>query len=213
MSLSSLWDRFVSFFIGENIAILGQRATGKTSLLTFILTGKVVTEHHATVSTRKLIKKSDSYQRMQNIGCSLRICDSLKDYSGSSDNFKNDWIEAAKESSVFIYLFNVAHWIEDPHSVESQILIDINFLAPYLDGKKTGVFFIGTHADQINFDMYPKYRNYSNISDDLSNELFFNTVIANVQQYQIKTPVVLHCADLHTKHGLESLINILFKGK
>lgn len=208
MSFFSLWDAVASFFNGKIVVVLGQRATGKTSLLTYLLTGQVVTKHEATVGVEKITKDSESFRRMKEIGWDVRLCNSLKDYSGSSDNHKNHWIQAAKDSHIFIYLFKVNEWLEYPERVESQIETDIEFLGPNMSGKKMGIFLIGTHTDLVDYKVFPQYRDKSKLADAISGDKFFKLLKSKFPKDQVP---VIYCSNLNTEKGLERLIKIMFK--
>lgn len=48
------WETIKKKFSGKSIVILGQRATGKTTLLNYLLKGEITLKHEATIGVKKL---------------------------------------------------------------------------------------------------------------------------------------------------------------
>lgn len=90
-------------FNGKSIVILGQRTTGKTTLLNYLLKGEITLKHEATIGVEKV---KISKKKLADLGWDVRLNSIQKDYSGVTSNYEQ-WLKALKNADIFIYLFKI----------------------------------------------------------------------------------------------------------
>ena len=171
------WDKIKKFFNGKRVIILGQRASGKTTLLTFLMTGKLPISPEQTIGKIKI--KKEKNLSMKDLGLDVKMIKLAKhsyDLGGSSDNHQN-WKHEVEKSDILIYLFRVDLWKIKPHDIEKNIQQDLNVLKDVVFKKKDMmVRVIGTHIDldpDFNINDEAKYR------EEIANEAF----VMNIQNF------------------------------
>jgi hypothetical protein len=129
-------------FAGKSIAVIGERATGKTTLAQFLSTGEIPEEYEQTLDekryTGRTIKLTD---------LNLKVTE-INDVPGDSEYYKQ-WKSAVWNSEVVYYLARADKIVESEHT-RARILRDVKHLCGWLEenpGKH--LFFIGTHCDLI----------------------------------------------------------------
>lgn len=131
----SLWDQIVIAFGGEQLALLGPRLSGKTTLHSYLLqTGNVFPE-------QTLAPERTRSNRNTELG--LRIRSGL-DVPGGEASYA-DWRGQFQKSSKVFYLFD-AHKVRTDEEYADRVKRDgreIRGWGP--DGKR--VMMLGTHAD------------------------------------------------------------------
>ena len=64
------WEKLKKLFNGKSIVILGQRATGKTTLLNYLLKGEITLKHEATIGVEKV---KISKKKLADLGWDVRL--------------------------------------------------------------------------------------------------------------------------------------------
>lgn len=153
------WKKTSSFFKGKKLVILGQRGTGKTTLLNF-----VVKQHNiawvnkilaASLQSKNLKTVQDIYEQttskvkvQRSLGFFSTWSSKTYDVGGSEDHHAI-WESEAKNADVLVYLFRVDLWKKDPEQLESSIEKDLLVFKKILDSRKEkSSFIIGTHIDK-----------------------------------------------------------------
>ncbi|MFC2996738.1 GTPase [Acinetobacter sichuanensis] len=197
------WEKLKKLFNGKSIVILGQRATGKTTLLNYLLKGEITLEHEATIGVKKVkvIKK-----KLADLGWDVRLNSTQNDYSGVTSNYEQ-WLKALKNADIFIYLFKIDEWIIDEGSVENQIEKDIKNIQKELNGKNIPMFIIGTHLDLLEGIEFNNQEEKLDLISDLQNEGFFKGIKSRLNEEDSK--VYLHFGSMKDEIGLNEIIHFI----
>ncbi|GEM_PF-2118070 len=145
-----LRDQIVKKVKGKKIAILGQRATGKTTLLKFLINGEITITYKQTLMKKKITKQKKfflSYLELKSSKAASYINADSYDVGGSEDQHAT-WKEVATDADVLIYLFDINKWLSNSQ-LESQIESDIKVIERIIRDKPSQkIMLIGTHLDQ-----------------------------------------------------------------
>jgi GTPase SAR1 family protein len=147
------------FLKGEKLVILGQRGTGKTTLLNFLIRQHNIHLLHkileASSSPHNLKKIQDIYEQTTSKvkvkrGLGFFSIWSSKTYDvGGSEDHHAIWESEAKDADVLIYLFRVDLWKKDPDQLELSIEKDLLVFKKIFESRKEKkTFIIGTHIDK-----------------------------------------------------------------
>ncbi len=136
------WEKIKKKVLGKNIVVLGQRASGKTTLLNYLMTGEVVTEYEQTILGKK-IRKTKNFKLSE---LPWRISSTMMDVGANEDNYKK-WRELVRNADVVVYTFRADLWSAEPdlqeRNIENQLALIKNELKP-----TTHTFIVGTHLDK-----------------------------------------------------------------
>lgn len=206
--LTNAFDGLYKSIFGKNVVILGQRATGKTTLLRFLQTGEMTLQHQATTGVSKIKQTKEGKKRLKDLNWSVKLAKIQKDYAGTTGDY-SAWKEAAREADLFIYLFNISEWVENRETVEIQLSKDIDELSSVLDGNKdVQIFIIGTHLDKLGArNLYASYEDRCKFIDDLQNILFFKGLRESLGSGQ--RSVHCHIGSLNTHKEMAETINYI----
>jgi GTPase SAR1 family protein len=89
------WDEICAFFAGKQMAILGPRQVGKTTLINFLQHGSIPSEYTATLAE---IATNAKRVKLKDLKCLLK---SSYDVPGMEDAY-NQWKTLVKESDIII---------------------------------------------------------------------------------------------------------------
>ncbi|MBE9402049.1 50S ribosome-binding GTPase [Acinetobacter albensis] len=197
------WETIKKKVSGKSIVILGQRATGKTTLLNYLLKGEITFKHEATIGVKKV---KISKKQLADLGWNVRLNSTQNDYSGVTSNYEQ-WLKALKNADIFIYLFKTDEWILDEGSVETQIEKDIKNIQKDLNGKNIPMFIIGTHLDLLEGIEFDTQEEKIKLIDELQNEAFFKNIKSRLNAGNSKA--YLHFGSLKDEVGLNEIIHFI----
>ncbi|MEG2505698.1 MAG: hypothetical protein RSB44_13580 [Carnobacterium sp.] len=197
------WETIKKKVSGKSLVILGQRATGKTTLLKYLLQGEITFKHEATVGVRKI---KTSKKQLADLDWDVRLSSIQRDYSGVTANYEQ-WLKALKNADIFIYLFKIDEWILDEGSVENQIEKDIKNIKKELNGKNIPMFIIGTHLDLLEGVEFNTQQEKLQLIDELQNEGFFKSIKARLNEGNSKA--YLHFGSMKDEIGLNEIIHFI----
>ena len=197
------WETMKKKVAGKSIVILGQRATGKTTLLNYLLKGEITLKHDATIGVKKVkIRK----KKLADLGWDVHLKSIQNDYSGVTSNYEQ-WLKALKNADIFIYLFKIDEWILDEGSVENQIEKDIKNIQKELNGKNIPMFIIGTHLDLLEGIEFNNKKEKIKLIDDLQDEVFFKNIKSRLNVDNSKS--YLHFGSMKDEMGLNEIIHFI----
>lgn len=197
------WETIKKKFSGKSIVILGQRATGKTTLLNYLLKGEITLKHEATIGVKKV---KISKKKLADLGWNVRLKSIQNDYSGVTSNYEQ-WLKALQNADIFIYLFKIDEWILDEGTVEAQIEKDIKNIQKVLNGKNIPMFIIGTHLDLLEGIEYNNGKEKIKLIDDLQDEVFFKNIKSRLNVDNSKA--YLHLGSMKDEMGLNEIIHFI----
>lgn len=197
------WETIKKKVSGKSIVILGQRATGKTTLLNYLLKGEITLKHEATIGVKKV---KISKKKLAELGWNVRLNSIQNDYSGVTSNYEQ-WLKALKNADIFIYLFKIDEWILDEGSVENQIEKDIKNIQKELNGKNIPMFIIGTHLDLLEGIEFNNQQEKIKLIDDLQDEAFFKNIKSRLNLDNSKA--YLHFGSMKDEIGLNEIIHFI----
>lgn len=197
------WETIKKKVAGKSIVILGQRATGKTTLLNYLLKGEITLKHEATIGVKKV---KISKKKLADLGWDVHLKSIQNDYSGVTSNYEQ-WLKALKNADIFIYLFKIDEWILDEGSVENQIEKDIKNIQKELNGKNIPMFIIGTHLDLLEGIEFNSEKEKLKLIDDLQDEVFFKNIKSRLNVDNSKA--YLHFGSMKDEIGLNEIIHFI----
>ncbi len=197
------WEKLKKLFNGKSIVILGQRATGKTTLLNYLLKGEITLKHEATIGVEKV---KISKKKLADLGWDVRLNSIQKDYSGVTSNYEQ-WLKALKNADIFIYLFKIDEWILDEGSVENQIEKDMKNIQKELNGRNIPMFIIGTHLDLLEGIEFNNQQQKLQLIDELQDEAFFKNIKSRLNVDNSKA--YLHFGSMKDETGLNEIIHFI----
>lgn len=127
---------------GKEVAIIGARRSGKTTLASYLSSGLIPENYEQTLGKNILPGRTLVLSDLK-----LKIYE-INDVGGDKDYYK-DWKEVVTKCEIVYYLAN-ADEIMAKMETRKRVLADVKHLSGWLlenPGKK--VFFIGTHCDLI----------------------------------------------------------------
>lgn len=197
------WEKLKKLFNGKSIVILGQRATGKTTLLNYLLKGEITLEHEATIGVKKV---KVTKKKLADLGWDVRLNSTQNDYSGVTSNYEQ-WLKALKNADIFIYLFKIDEWILNEDSVETQIEKDITSIQKELNDKDIPMFIIGTHLDLLKGIEFNSQQEKIKLIDEIQNEPFFKNIKSRLNTENSKT--YLHFGNMIDETGLNEIVHFI----
>lgn len=198
VTIYNKWDDIKKSLRGKNFIILGQRSTGKTTLMKFMLQGEIVLDSEATVGVSDI--KSNK-KNLSELGLNIKLCENQKDYSGVTSNYEL-WNKAIAEADIFVYLLNVAKWLDKPDIIEYQLERDINNIQDKIK-ENIPIFIIGSHLDLLQNQEFHSKVEKTAFTDDLQKETFFKKIKSQLGSKSEK--VYIGFGNLNTRDGLEDI--------
>lgn len=197
------WETIKKKVAGKSIVILGQRATGKTTLLNYLLKGEITLKHEATIGVKKV---KISKKKLADLGWDVRLNSIQNDYSGVTSNYEQ-WLKALKNADIFIYLFKIDEWILDEGFVENQIEKDIKNIQKELNCKNIPMFIIGTHLDLLEGIEFNNQQQKLQLIGELQDEAFFKNIKSRLNVDNSKA--YLHFGSMKDETGLNEIIHFI----
>ncbi|MBF7684022.1 hypothetical protein I2F27_12060 [Acinetobacter sp. B5B] len=193
---------------GKKIVILGQRASGKTTLLNFLLKGEITVSYEQTIGVDRVEKTKNGTIKLENLGWDVKISSDQKDYAGTTSGYEQ-WKNACQEADIFIYLFNIETWIVNPDIIEDQILKDISNIEVILKEKDIPIYIIGTHLDKLLGISYKNESEKNIFIDELGNEPFIYGIKSRLVNDSKEAQVEILFGNLATDKDMEKLIKLM----
>ena len=139
---------------GRTLAVLGERAVGKTCLLDFLTTGSIPKQYKPDLYAREVPGR-----RFQLRDLELNI-PPLKQLSGAETPTEYDqWKQVVIEADIVLYLLRVDQLMASHKPTENRVQKDIGQIKRWLDElekedkrKKYPLFIIGTYCDRTDPD-------------------------------------------------------------
>lgn len=193
------WDDLLIKLSGKKVAVIGQRAVGKTHLITFLSTGSIPTEYEQTLEATK-----SKQRRFQLQGLDLKLKPMI-DVSGAKDAYKV-WKKCVEESDIVLYLFRADLLYKDDEATQTRVIDDIHQIKQWIKNKKHSrrFFIIGTHCDLI-----PEYAALNkNTKGDFKDSIAKLDVVKEINQLVPSEEMFL--AAMNDQKGTEELIYKVF---
>lgn len=186
---------------GKKIAVIGGRASGKTTLVHFLNYGKTPAEYQATNAEKTKQKPSVAKE----LGLTLKDGVDI----GGGDKFRTQWQDLIQQSDIVLYLFDFYKLKSNPDHMEDLILDELKVITEAAFETKSKklkkIFLIATHID-LDPDFDPKFNEREKESYDeksLMNTLF-------LRQMQVKLGGTDDCSllfgSLKDSKSTESLV-------
>nr|WP_294503899.1 GTPase domain-containing protein [uncultured Rhodopila sp.] len=149
------WKKVRETLGGKKIAVLGPRASGKTTLIKFLLKGELSEEYVATAKPEKFSGKKVVLQDLN-----LTIEDTT-DVPGDRQSHA-DWERLYKEADFVLYLTDAKMLHAGDQGYENNVRDDMRHIGEWFDDRKDKpprFFLIATHCDLIfEYDSLPDSR-------------------------------------------------------
>jgi GTPase SAR1 family protein len=138
------WDDIVVWWSGKRLAILGPRASGKSTLITFLTKGTIQREYTPTGA-----KASHPSVRKHFGDLELKLKSGF-DVGGDALRRNKDWKGVAETSDVLLYLFSVEDLTNSTY--RENMLADTKAIGTWIQAKEISpeiVIMVGTFCDKI----------------------------------------------------------------
>lgn len=172
------WDKLKAAVRGKKLVVLGSRNTGKTTLITFLQQGELVTEYEQTLGSKKIKKKKAKRVYLKDLEWHItRLSSTAYDVGGSTDNYRV-WQKLAEDADILVYLMRIDHWIKDPEHTERVVERDLAALKDHSKNRNVHIFVIGTFLDLD--DHYQELGDHAReaYKDEILQESFFTGIKA-----------------------------------
>ncbi len=127
---------------GKSVAVVGERAAGKTTLAQFLSTGEIPEDYEQTIG-----EKRHEGRKIRLADLDLKVSE-INDVGGDTEYYKQ-WKRAVVRSDVVYYLAR-ADKIMKSKKTRTRVVRDVKHLCGWLqENPGKHVFFIGTHCDLI----------------------------------------------------------------
>jgi GTPase SAR1 family protein len=138
------WKKVQKELKGKKIAVLGARASGKTTLIKFLLKDELSEEYVATAKPEKFSGKKVKLQDLE-----LQIEDTT-DVPGDIQSHA-DWERLYKEADFVFYLTDVKRLHDGDQRYERNVLGEMRHIGEWFDDRKNPPRFllVATHCDLI----------------------------------------------------------------
>ncbi|WP_156784212.1 GTPase domain-containing protein [Sphingomonas sp. SKA58] len=132
-------------FRGKKLAVLGPRASGKTTLISFLLNGELPQEYFATAKPEKFEGKKISLGSLE-----LRV-HAVTDLPGDVQSH-SDWERQYKDSNIACYMIDASKVYARDETYIRMIRSEARHIGEWLDSRKRrppAFFLVATHCDLI----------------------------------------------------------------
>ena len=142
VALAWNWNDIVVSLSGKQVAILGERAVGKTHLASFLATGTIPEDYQQTVMPEKT---SSNRQQLKDLD--LKIKKSL-DLPGAKESY-SDWKSLCETADVVLYLLRADRILARDREVGRRVKADVRHIGEWLKERDGAMplYIIGTHCD------------------------------------------------------------------
>ncbi len=199
------WDDIVKYFDGKKIVILGQRASGKTTLLHFLLNGTIPEKPGATIGVENVSVDSKS---LKELNLEVTLSNTQKDFSGCNGSYES-WKTGAANADLLVYLFRIDEWILNTDQVEAYIRRDINNIMQSDIKKDVAFFLIGTHLDLLNEIEFNDSQEEEQFKQEIINEPFFKGIQNQFSNNECRTFV--HMGSLKDQESLSKVVHFIMR--
>ncbi|TXD33788.1 GTPase domain-containing protein [Lujinxingia vulgaris] len=195
----NLYDESQRKVVGKKFGLLGERATGKTTLIYFLQTGRINKNVKPTQAPDNFPVSERSFTASGNHGTTRTFPIKMKegvDVGGGASNYET-WQKIVKDTDILLYLFRADKALENDTHHCKRIKKDISQIYKWLDERKTATetkpkfFAIGTHcdlSDEFNFQTIDERVEY--IKDEFSDLPLIREIYAATG-----TPIILGSLD------------------
>jgi GTPase SAR1 family protein len=139
------WDKVKKGLRGKKIAVLGPRASGKTTFIRFLLKGELSEEYFATGKPESFRGNTVKLEDLE-----LKIEDT-EDLPGGSDSHA-DWENLYKISDIVLYLLDAEKIHGGDPLYEKNVQGDMRHISEWFEERKSTppqFFLVATHCDKI----------------------------------------------------------------
>ena len=200
------WDKIFIALKGKKLAVLGEKMTGKTSLIKFLTTGSILREYDPTDYAREVT----SGHRFQLGELDLAI-KNLKDVPGGRDKYRS-WQSVFNDADIVLYLLRVDKLMAGDKSTEGRVRDDMGQIKRWRqnNSKRFPLFIIGTHCDLTDPDITTlRRRDQRGDYEDKVHQLPIFRTIERLGGGRGK--VTLICCSLKSEATTELLVHTLFE--
>ncbi|RZG72651.1 hypothetical protein EXU29_09085 [Acinetobacter wuhouensis] len=200
-SFNDFWIKLKKKVVGKEVIILGQRSTGKTTLLNYLARAELPLDAKQTSTVERIQKKKN--KKLKELGWKVRLANTQKDYGGVTGDY-TAWLSGIETADIMIYLFKIDEWLSTPETVEAQLDKDLVNIKKGLANKAIPIFIIGTH-----FDLYESVFGNSDsertkLIDEIKGEGFIKSMKA-VLDNEVRTTHIL-IGSMKTETHMEKIV-------
>ncbi|NML92845.1 Rab family GTPase [Novosphingobium olei] len=141
----SLWEQILVFFTGKKIAVLGPRASGKTTLITFLLNGELPEEYFATAKPEKIAG------RKVRLGDLALTVQAVTDVPGDTQSHA-EWERQYNAADIAFYMVDASKIHAGDDTYIKLITGEMRHIGEWLESRKQKppkFFLVATHCDLI----------------------------------------------------------------
>ena len=149
---NALWERILGLLNGKKIAVLGPRASGKTTLISFLLNGELPEEYFATPKPEKIAGK-----KIRLGSLALRV-KAVTDVPGDTQSH-SDWERQYDAADIAFYMVDASKIHARNDTYIKLITGEMRHIGEWLESRKQKppkFFLVATHCDLI-----PEYASLS----------------------------------------------------
>lgn len=201
------WDEIKAALQGREIAVLGPRKAGKTTLIKFLKTGKVDRSYRETTAESfGVTNESFSYKGDLDSGSIPVVLKEGMDVAGAK-GFYPRWKKLAQSADLILYLFQADRVLEGDEEHRRRIREDAGQLKNWLAGHpgSPDVYLVATHCD--------KHEDFKLVERESANEYVLDgfsddPVVKELHRKTTSNPVVL--GSLKTEEDARGLVTQIF---
>ncbi len=204
------YENLLTYVLGKKLAVLGDRAVGKSSFIHFLTHGSALKEYHPT--------KSSVTHKTSFSANGISFYTILSDISGNQEEAYNDWLESFKNCDRLIYLFDASKIRQEEDApkpnYDKKLLAKLSKHMELIytwrnEGsmkRKSKTHLVGTH-----FDLDPLYHEKGDANYRKKIESLDFVSKAKMATGMDAKVVTLHLANLSTLAGAQILVEEMFK--
>jgi GTPase SAR1 family protein len=141
---SALYQAVMKKWKGKRVAVLGARAVGKSTFMTFLTTGSIPEDYEETLHSSKCDGRRFKLKDLQ-----LRIKDSF-DVGGAKHNYA-EWKKEFIASDIVFYLLRADLLMSDDSDTVNRVRNDFEIIKDWIaelkEKDRPTFYIIGTHCD------------------------------------------------------------------
>ena len=143
--IAANWEEIEKALKGKNLAVLGPRGAGKTTLIKFLLKGELSKEYIVTSKPEQFSGKKLALGELE------LVINDITDVPGDIGSH-DEWERLCHAADVVCYLIDVSRVHIDDKDYEKTIKGDMRHIGEWLNEPKSSrpkVFLVATHCDLI----------------------------------------------------------------
>ena len=197
------WEDIQYVLKGKKVAVLGARSVGKTTLLTYMSKGILISRYKQTTRSEGVERR-----RYKQGELDIRLS-KTKDVSGSKDAY-NEWRDLFSKNDIILYLIRTDELLNENQEIEARAITDLGQIREWIQEfqSKKLFFIVGNHWDtDPEFENAKKNNRLGNYQDK------FNAlpVVKNIQLLAGgKSKVKVALGSLATETDADLLISHIF---